>query len=505
MIIAARIASSVFGVTAIALRGIPSDSYPSHSVFSLNMEKSAQFPIYLPISPWRNQTMLRVRPDDNSAPLFGGSLFAMADPETARTLLADSQAPAAAAPVSDAQPTVVPPASSTRPDQSVPAKGDTSPHPVQANQQVQDLLAHAKKVQAHLVSPGEVIKVDDVDFNRQPAWNPHVIQKGPVDTVDDIFLDRQGNLTLNPNKKANATKDGTIQIGVEADEVHWSPLFLPLAQEETIRDTMSWLRAKNPQMPLPPQLSDVPWVCLTSLPAQGQPDQAPIDPEIFKKQLDMHKLTDRIVAAVAGNEGNLTTVTTNDAGFGWSVGMRQWNQHVGELPVLLGAMYQKDPCKFVQDFGPYARMMINNVSDPAHATVNEAFIRHADFSALLGFTDAKHKHVNHVQDVEKALNDFQDVQVALSRQLVDGGIKLAKKYGFQTELGWAEVCDIVNQKGAGGAEKTLRSIPSAANAKENDRIKALENAAHRPGGQMRLSNLERQFSGATAAVASKLD
>ena len=442
--------------------------------------------------------MSRTGPDDISAPRFAGSAFAINDQETGRILLADSQvqaAPVAAA--SDGQSAaVVPPASTTRPDQSVAAKGDNSPHQVQANPAVQDLLDHAKQVQAHLVRPGEVIKIDDLDFNRQPAWNPHAIQKGPLDTVDDLFLDRQGNLVLNPDKKANATNSGVIQIGVEADEVHWSPLFLPLAQEETIRDTMSWFRAKNPQMPLPAQLSEVPWTCLS----QGPAPQSAIDPEIFKKQLDMHKLSDRIVAAVAGNEGNLTTVTTNDAGFGWSVGMRQWNQHVGELPVLLGAMYQNDPCKFVKDFGPYAGKMINNVSDPLHATVNESFIRHADFSALLGFTDAKHKKVNHVQDVEKALNDFQDVQVALSRQLVDGGIKLAKKYGFQTELGLAEVCDMVNQKGAGGAEKTLKSIPSAAKAKEPDRIKALETAAHRPGGQTRLSNLQRQFSDATTAV-----
>jgi hypothetical protein len=444
--------------------------------------------------------MSRTRPDDTSAPQFGASAFAIAHQETGRILLADNQAPAPT-PQTEAPPAAVPPASTTGADQSAVSKGDNSPQSVQAKQ-VQDLLDHAKQVQAHLVRPGEVIKIDDVDFNRQPAWNPHAIQKGPLDTVDDLFLDPQGNITLNPNKKANATNDGVIQIGVEADEVHWSPLFLPLAQEVTIRDTMTYLRTKDPQMPLPPQLSEVPWGCLTSLPTQApaQGDQAPIDPEIFKKQLDMHKLTDRIVAAVAGNEGNLTTVTTNDAGFGWSIGMRQWNQHVGELPSLLGAMYRKDPCKFVQDFGPYAGKLINNVSDPAHATVNETFVRHADFSALLGFADAKHKHVNHVQDVEKALNDFQDVQVALSRQLVDGGIKLAKKYGFQTELGWAEVCDMVNQKGAGGAEKTLRLIPSAGKAKEADRIQSLETAAHRPGGQTRLSNLERKFSAATTAT-----
>jgi hypothetical protein len=174
--------------------------------------------------------------------------------------------------------------------------------------------------------------------------------------------------------------------------------------------------------------------------------------------------------------------------------MRQWNQHVGELPALLGAMYKKDPCTFVKDFGPYASKMINNVANPQIATVNESFIRHADFSALLGFADAKHKHVNHVQDVEKALNDFQGVQVALSRQLVDKGVDLAKKYGFKSPLGWAEVCDMVNQKGAGGTERTLKLVPVETKANELHRIQALETAVNRPGGQTRLKSLERKFS-----------
>jgi hypothetical protein len=457
-----------------------------------------------------------------STPWLAEAAFDNGDQETGRNLLADSHGPApdgqrtatkadglgaatkanglGAAPKTDGRI-----AAETTPgsDKSAVATGASSSQTTETDQRIKDMLSHATQVKANVVIPGQVVEIDDLNFNRQPAWkqpawNPHAIQKGPVDTIDDLTFDRQGNLKINPNKKSQSSKTGAISIGVEADEVHWSPLFLPLKQEETIRDTVSDLQKNNPHFPIPAPLANVPWACLGTMPVQ--PEKPAVDPAMFQKLLDMNKLTDRIVAAVAGNEGNLTTVTLNDAGFGWSVGMRQWNQKIGELPTLLGAMYKNDPCKFVKDFGPYASKIMDNVADPQHATVNESFIRQADFSKLLGFTDARHTHVNHVQDVERALSDFQDVQVALSRQFVAEGDALAKRYGFTSELGWAEVCDIVNQKGAGGAEDTIRRIPAATKAKESVRIQALEKAARRPGGQARLASLEQVFSAKTIAT-----
>ncbi|HEY9777159.1 MAG TPA: hypothetical protein V6C81_25575 [Planktothrix sp.] len=423
--------------------------------------------------------------DDAPAP---AAAAASAEKTTGNNLLADSQQSSAQVATASAEQ----PSTLTPPDQ---APAGTTPEMVK----IQATLRHAAQVRAHVVMPGQVLTITDLNFNRQPAWNPHAIQKGPVDTIDDIILDKQGNLSINANKKATTTTpEGTINIGIIADQMHWSPLFLPQAQQDTIRTTVDYLRTNNPQLRVPAPLSDVPWTCLAA-PQQQGPDA--IDPAMFQKLLDKNKLTDRIVAAVAGNEGNLETVVTDDAGYGWSIGMRQWNQHVGELPTLLSAMYKKDPCTFVKDFGPYASKIINNAGDPSQATVNEPFIRHADFSALLGFTDARHKHVEHVKDLQKALSDFQDVQVALSRKWVNGGVRLAQKYGFTSELGWAEVCDIVNQKGAGGTEKTIKLIPSASDATEADRIQALENAAKRPGGQTRLSNLEKLFSAETTAVS----
>jgi hypothetical protein len=470
--------------------------------------------------------MWHSRTNNISAPWLAQVAFEHGDPETGRNLLADSQGPKTAgqvaatktdgqgaAPKADEQGAAPKAAGqggapkadgqggvNTTPgsDRSAVAPGASSSQTTETDQRIKDMLSHATQLRANVVRPGEVITIDNLDLTRTPAWNPHAIQKGPVDTIDDLTLDRQGNIKINPNKKSQTPTTGALNIGIEADEVHWSPLFLPLKQEETIRDTVSDLQKNNPHFPVPEPLANVPWACLAAVPVQHE--KPAVDPAMFQKLLDMSKLTDRIVAAVAGNEGNLTTVTLNDAGFGWSVGMRQWNQKVGELPTLLGAMYMNDPCKFVKDFGPYASKIMNNVADPQHATVNESFIRHADFSRLLGFTDARHQNVNHVQDVERALSDFQDVQVALSRRFVAEGKALAQKYGFKSELGWAEVCDILNQKGADGAEGTLRRIPAATKAKESVRINALERAARRPHGQARLSNLETEFSAKTTAI-----
>jgi hypothetical protein len=432
---------------------------------------------------------------DNNLGTVGGSVQT-ADAETGRTLLSDGQKPApdgqVKAPGTADQTTVGTNAAGTADQTTVGTNAAAGTKTVvDQDQAVKDMLAHAKILKANVVEPDQVISMENVDFTKRPAWNPQAVEHGPIDTIDDLTLDRQGKIKINPSKKGGASPSDSISIGIEADAVHWSPLYLPLAQEQTVRDTVSYLHENNPGLHVPAPLEDVPWQCLSSLPAQGAPE---VDPALFKNLLDQHKLKDRIVTAVAGNEGNLDTVTTDDAGYGWSVGMRQWNQHVGELPALLGAMYKKDPCTFVKDFGPYAAKMINNVGDPANATVNTVFIRHADFSAMLGFADAKHKQVNHVQDVEKALNDFQSVQVALSRQLVTSGVRLAQKYGFKSELGWAEVCDMVNQKGAGGTEKVLKQLPKAAGATELSRIEEAETLAARPGGKSRLANLEKKFS-----------
>jgi hypothetical protein len=200
------------------------------------------------------------------------------------------------------------------------------------------------------------------------------------------------------------------------------------------------------------------------------------------RKLDKHNVVDRIVAAISRNEGKFTTINTNDGGHGWSVGIRQWNQEKGEMPNLLLAMFKHDPEKFKRDFGPYASKIIHNIDDPAHATVNENWVRHTNFNHLDGFKGR----------MQTALNDFQDVQVALARKFVEQGIKIAEGAGFKSELGMAVVCDIINQKGLRGLKDALRHVPPGGD--ERSRIMALEHATHRPNGRSRLASLVGQFS-----------
>ncbi|HEY9677076.1 MAG TPA: hypothetical protein V6C76_03665 [Drouetiella sp.] len=209
----------------------------------------------------------------------------------------------------------------------------------------------------------------------------------------------------------------------------------------------------------------------------------PQDSPLFKA-LDQSKLTDRIIAATGGLEsgGKFNVINHNDAGHGWSVGIRQWNQQAGELPTLIQAMYDRNPEKFNQDFGQFAGKLIKN------GHVDENFVRHTNFNSLgKGFEDG----------MKQALSDFQDVQVALARQWAQSGIDLAQKYGFKSELGCAEVADSVNQYGYGGTESRLRRLGGGG---EEQRIAQLDrNMGYQRGGRLRV--LASKFSASDTAEA----
>jgi hypothetical protein len=210
----------------------------------------------------------------------------------------------------------------------------------------------------------------------------------------------------------------------------------------------------------------------------------PQDSPLFKA-LDMNKLPDRIISATAGLEsgGKVNVINHNDAGHGWSVGIRQWNQQAGELPSLIQAMYDRDPAKFNQDFGQFAGKLIKD------GKVDENFVRHTNFNSLgKGFENG----------MKQALTDFQDVQVALARQWAQSGIDLAQKYGMKSELGFAEVADAVNQYGYGGAENRLRRIGTGGD--ESSRIHAFDHALGSQRGS-RLAQLSTKFSANQTADA----
>lgn len=210
----------------------------------------------------------------------------------------------------------------------------------------------------------------------------------------------------------------------------------------------------------------------------------PQDSPLFKA-LDSTKLPDRIIAATAGLEsgGKLDVINHNDAGHGWSVGIRQWNQQAGELPSLIQAMYDRDPAKFNQDFGEFAGKLVKN------GKVDENYVRHTNFNSL---------GPKFEQGMKLALNDFQDVQIALARQWAQSGIELAQKYGMKSELGFAEVADAVNQYGYGGAEKRLRQLGTGGD--EASRIQAFDNALGSQRGS-RLAQLSTKFSADKTATA----
>ncbi|MFN8550800.1 MAG: hypothetical protein U0103_04865 [Candidatus Obscuribacterales bacterium] len=206
---------------------------------------------------------------------------------------------------------------------------------------------------------------------------------------------------------------------------------------------------------------------------------------LFKALDTKNSLQDRIIAATAGLEsgGKFDVINHNDAGHGWSVGIRQWNQQAGELPSLIQAMYDRDPAKFNQDFGQFAGQLIKN------GKVDENFVRHTNFNALgPGFESG----------MKQALSDFQDVQIALARQWAQSGIELAQKYGMKSELGYAEVADAVNQYGYGGAESRLRRIGTGGD--EASRIQAFDNALGSQRGS-RLAQLSTKFSADRTANA----
>ncbi|HEY9715068.1 MAG TPA: hypothetical protein V6C72_16480, partial [Chroococcales cyanobacterium] len=204
------------------------------------------------------------------------------------------------------------------------------------------------------------------------------------------------------------------------------------------------------------------------------------------KALDMSKLPDRMVAATGSLEtgGNFASINKNDNGQGWSVGIRQWNQKAGEMPSLIQAMYDRDPQKFQADFGQFAQKLIG-----PDGKVNASFIRGTDFNSL---------GPQFKGDMEKALGDFQDVQIALAREWAQSGIDMAKKYGFKSELAMAEVADAINQYGYAGAESRLKRLPAGGD--EQSRIEQFDAALGRQRGN-RLAQLEKNFSADKTAVA----
>lgn len=60
----------------------------------------------------------------------------------------------------------------------------------------------------------------------------------------------------------------------------------------------------------------------------------------------------RVIAFVSSTEGKADSLNRNLDGAGLSFGILQWNQHAGNLGVVLHAMQRADPTAFARIFGP---------------------------------------------------------------------------------------------------------------------------------------------------------
>ncbi len=347
----------------------------------------------------------------------------------------------------------------------------------------------------------------------------------------DIIIDAQGVPHLNPDKKEhNPNEPLVIEVESTDGSATWSAIMADQLQKATVRDLISYFQMQHPDAPVPSDWLDV-LAKSPDLPAPGRSagggsgginfrsgdgggfsgshgggrgsisHQIPkevlqgttvghatrlendLTPKL-KDSLNLHNFVDRVVSAVSGNEGNFKAINGNDGGYGISIGIRQWNQKVGELPTLLKSWHDKDPAKFDQIFGQYSKDLLK-----------EDWVRNTNFHSQPGLMDG----------VKAALADkeFQDVQVQLAREFVVRGIQLGMKYGFKSELALAEVVDIANQKGMGGCEDALSKLKREGQQgmlsnDEGSQVRRLEQLANRPHGTKRLASLESQFRASTS-------
>lgn len=368
----------------------------------------------------------------------------------------------------------------------------------------------------------------------------------------DLIIDKDGNIKLNKDNP-NAGADGQTLIVYELDN---SAGEMVMAQKAAVRDLMKYFQLNNPGLGMPPE-----WVSIENQavpppryvpkPIGGggvgggnliggggssgggggggsiggggaggtggggggriteggtySPDVSPVTGIDSNGQLGLtDSFVDRVVTAISGNEGNYTSINPNDAGYGISIGIRQWNQQAGELPTLLkawdgqglsesaqeslkkdGVDVSKLDGKFKEIFGPYADKL-----------TDENWVRNAN---MAGDPDL-------MKRIETALGDkdFQAVQRALARDFVRSAAKLGYEYGFRTELGLALVADIANQKGFGGAESVLQGAGLQKNGQtlsnEADLIPRIAANSDRPGAMSRFQHLDGIFDAIAADI-----
>ena len=150
-------------------------------------------------------------------------------------------------------------------------------------------------------------------------------------------------------------------------------------------------------------------------------------------------IPDRIIDRTARFESGRRYDAWNadDNGHGVSFGLIQFNQHVGSLPTLIGNMAERNPQRFDEIFGPYARDLRN----PAY--VRSANLNDPDLRARLQQAGRE--------------PEFQQVQRDLARRgYYEPAARMAERHGLTSERAHAMLFDSSVQNGVGGTERFLR-------------------------------------------------
>jgi|GEM_PF-3689796 len=184
------------------------------------------------------------------------------------------------------------------------------------------------------------------------------------------------------------------------------------------------------------------------------PFSAPVDWSKLPHGLDRNNQTDRIAALISSNEGKPTSINWNDNGAGVSVGMFQANQRKGELPKLF-ADFANTPEGYdalVEIFGPEMAAKIK---------ANPEMIRGLNFNP----------HNELGQGLMKLVQNpaFQQLQLDQVREKIQEAAPVAQQHGVTSEAGVALVADLINQFGAGGANRFLGAADSVQGQEEKAR------------------------------------
>lgn len=199
--------------------------------------------------------------------------------------------------------------------------------------------------------------------------------------------------------------------------------------------------------------------------------------EFYKKYPSFNKeFTDKLVNAVAGNEGNFSSVNWDDNGAGISVGLRQWNQKSGELPQFLEDLWKTNPDLFMKLYPELYKQLKEHGMD---------------FNSIrdMTFFDGKNPTALGKEMAEAMKNpEMKQFQLDEARKWVVGAMQVGAQAGFKSEYGIACVADAINQAGPGkvqGALQDQQLQELVKGGKEEEAIQRMEQLLQRPGGDQR--------------------